>query len=201
MLVNLKRDVVTEELFTLPDISITVHRGDRRARYTVRVHECTPVILFTHFKGYSVAGFSKEYNILLLDQEGKRIAHLKRDIKPQKATSEEKAGFINAIQDTRLPEDIKKAAIQQLPETKNIFDHLLLSHQNVYVFRTKEDVTETEASYPVDIFSLEGKYLGSIKMKDKPLLVTERYMYIPETDEEDNLLLVKYVYQLTSSGN
>jgi hypothetical protein len=31
-------------------------------------------------------------------------------------------------------------------------------------------------------------------MKDKPTLVTEKWMYIPETDEEDNLLLVKYAY-------
>jgi hypothetical protein len=201
MLVNLKSDVVTEKLFTLPDISITIQRGDRRARYNVRVHECTPVILFNHFKEYSAAGFSKDYNILILDRQGKRIAHLKRNIKPQKTTLEEKAGFTNAIQGTRLPDDIKKAAIRQLPETKNIFDHLLISHQYVYVFRIKEDVTDTEASYPVDLFSLEGKYLGAMTMKDKPLLVTEKYMYILETDEEDNLFLVKYAYQLMSAGN
>jgi hypothetical protein len=195
MLVDLKEDVAVENLFTLPDISVTINRGGRQATYTVRLHACTPVILFTHFSGYSAAGFSKDYDIFLLDRQGKRIAHLKRDIKPQKATAAEKAGFARAIRSTRLPEDVKKGVIQQLPETKNVFDHLLISHQHVYVFRTKEDTTASEAPYPVDIFSLEGKYLGFMTMKDKPTLVTEKWMYIPETDEEDNLLLVKYAYQ------
>jgi hypothetical protein len=48
----------------------------------------------------------------------------------------------------------------------------------------------------VDIFSLDGKYLGFMTMKDQPTLVTEKWMYIPETDEEDNLLLVKYAYRI-----
>ena len=94
-----------------------------------------------------------------------------------------------------LPEEVKKGVIQQNPDTKNIFDHLLVSHQHVYVFRTKEDTNATEAPYPVDIFSLDGKYLGFMTMKDQPTLVTEKWMYIPETDEEDNLLLVKYAYR------
>jgi hypothetical protein len=195
MLVDIKRDRAVENLFTLPDISITINRDGRRATYTVRIHQCTPVILFTHFSGYSAAGFSKDYDILLFDQQGKQIAHLNRDIKPQKVTAAEKADFAEAIRSTRLPEDVKKGVIQQLPETKNVFDHLLISHQHVYVFRTKEDTTAGETPYPVDIFSLEGKYLGFMTMKDKPTLVTEKWMYIPETDEEDNLMLVKYAYQ------
>jgi len=125
MLVDIKRDRAVENLFTLPDISITINRDGRRATYTVRIHQCTPVILFTHFSGYSAAGFSKDYDILLFDQQGKQIAHLNRDIKPQKATAEEKAGFAAAIQATRLPEDVKKGVIQQLPETDEE-DNLLL---------------------------------------------------------------------------
>jgi hypothetical protein len=196
ILVDLKRDMTVENLFTLPDISINITRDGRQAAYFIRIHECTPVILFTHFNGYSAAGFSKNYNILLLDQQGKQIAHLKRDIKPQKATAAEKASFAEAIRSTRLPEEVKKGVIQQIPETKNVFDHLLISHQHVYVFRTKENTTAREAPFPVDIFSLDGKYLGFMTMKDKPTLVTKKWMYIPETDEEDNLLLVKYAYRL-----
>lgn len=196
ILVDLKRDMTAENLFTLPDISIRITRDGRQAAYSVRIHECTPVILFTHFSGYSAAGFSKNYDILLLDQQGKQIAHLKRDIKPQKATAAEKAAFAELIRSTRLPEEVKRGVIQQIPDTKNIFDHLLVSHQHVYVFRTKEDTNATEAPYPVDIFSLDGKYLGFMAMKDQPTLVTEKWMYIPETDEEDNLLLVKYAYQI-----
>jgi hypothetical protein len=196
MLIDLKDDANNKYLFTLPDISVKIIRDGRQALYSVRIHECTPMILFTHYKGYSAAGFSKAYDILLFDRQGKQIAHLKRDIKPLQSTSTEKEAFADAIRSTRLPEDVKKNVIQQIPGTKNIFDKLLISHQYIYVFRTKTDTTADESPIPVDLFSLAGKFQGSMALKDKPTLVTDEWMYIPETDENDNLLLVKYGYEI-----
>jgi len=197
-LVSLKESVPGRELLTLPDVSISLRRGDRIANYLVRIHECTPSILFHHYKNRSVAGMSKEYKLLLLDERGKTVAVLKRDFKPQPSSKKEKDSFAEAVTSARLPEDLTKAVIHQMPDTKNIFDSILVSDRHVYVFRTKSDVTDTGTPHPADIFSLDGKFMGTIEMENKPVLITGKHMYIPEETDEEDLVVVKYRYKLSN---
>ena len=88
--------------------------------------------------------------------------------------------------------------LKKIPGKKNYFDRVLLSKQNIFVFRIREDISDEEALVPVDIFTLEGKFKGTAQIKIKPIFVSERFMYFVESDEEDNLFLVKMSYEIRS---
>ncbi len=198
ILVNRRDPGKQKVLFTLPDISINIRRGGQTAAYWVRIHECTPNILFHHCNGVSAAGYSKKYHVRVVDKHGEPLAELIRDFKPQAASPLEKKSYAESIEGTRLPEDVKKAVIKHMPETKNIFDHLLVSPQYVFVFRTRANTLDREEPLPVDVFSLDGTFHGTLGMENKPALITGKYMYTPETGDEDNLSIVKYSYSLST---
>lgn len=61
---------------------------------------------------------------------------------------------------------------------------------NFYVLDRKE--------HKVFKFSRGGKFQGTAQIKIKPIFVSERFMYFVESDEEDNLFLVKMSYEIRS---
>lgn len=63
------------------------------------------------------------------------------------------------------------------------------------VFRFKADVLDENALIPVDIFSADGKFLGTAQIKQYPLWLSDSTAYFQES-EDDELLLVNYKYSI-----
>jgi len=68
---------------------------------------------------------------------------------------------------------------------------LLLSDGHLFVFLVKDDVRNEKGPWPVDVFDLPGKFLGSLAMPIKPLLVTGKCLYTV-TEEDENLILTRH---------
>jgi len=84
----------------------------------------------------------------------------------------------------------------QPPEEKVYFDRILLSEKHVFVFRIKEDITEEAKLIPVDIFSIQGDFLGSVQIQGKPIFLSDGYMYFDRSDPEGNIYLEKSAYRV-----
>ncbi len=160
--------------------------------------EFTPKFYIAHYGNYSIAARGEEYKILIFDSEGKIVNEIIRDFKRPLMNSREKSRFTNKINsDERYSTSIKKGIIGVIPDKKNVIGGLAISDQYIFVERIKADISDMDSPVPVDVYDLAGKFLGSIKMKHFPLLMTSRYIYTKEKDEDENLLAVKYRYDLT----
>ncbi|NIM11206.1 MAG: 6-bladed beta-propeller [Candidatus Aminicenantes bacterium] len=185
--------IVNKDLLSRPDWEVV---GNDEIRYTLSFPEFTPGLLFGYFNGYAAAAITNKYEILLL-KEGKVIRKFKRNVSPDKISSKEKDKFIKEIKDIKdWPPSVKNKFIDGIPKYKNFLREILISRDYLFVFRVKEDTLKEESPYPVDVFKLSGEYLGSIHLKELPKLISGRYMYFTETDEEDDLVVVKYSYEL-----
>jgi hypothetical protein len=60
--------------------------------------------------------------------------------------------------------------------------------------RIKPDITQEETPYPVDIFSLQGSFLGTARFMEKPIFISGENMYFINSDKEGNLYLVRKSY-------
>ena len=49
---------------------------------------------------------------------------------------------------------------------------------------------------PTDIYSISGTYLGTAQLKVNPKYISDKYIYTIERSSEDDLLLVRYGYEL-----
>ena len=48
----------------------------------------------------------------------------------------------------------------------------------------------------VDLFTLEGRFLGTASLIDKPIYISYKYMYFLKSDEEGNYYLVRMDYKI-----
>ena len=84
-----------------------------------------------------------------------------------------------------------------IPQEKTFFDRILLNTRYVFVFRIKNDVTPEQSPTPVDIFSNEGNFLGTTTVDNKPVFISDKYMYFNKSDEEGNISLILMEYQFS----
>lgn len=159
--------------------------------------EYTPALLVSSYKQQAALGMGNRYEILIINHNGEVTATGKRDVEPAKIQAKEIDYFKNEINSRgNLHDSSKKKFIKKIPNYKNYFDKILVSGKYVFVFRIKEDITDEKTLIPVDIFTLQGKFLGTAKIKNQPIFISDKYAYFSETVDE-NLLLVKYVIRVT----
>lgn len=159
--------------------------------------EFTPKLYAAHYGKLSVAAKGEEYKILVLNSNGKIIREISRDIKRSKMSSKERARFVNEIRtEKKFSTAVKTGLVNIIPYEKNIIGGLAISDKYILVERIKDDVSDMEAPVPVDVYDLNGKFLGEFKIKHFPLLMTDSHIYTKEKDEDENLMAVKYSYRL-----
>lgn len=162
--------------------------------YSIR--EYTPSLLFDSTGHHSVIAVGNRYKILLLNNKGEKEREIQRHIKPAKINPKERIYWQNEINSRRKLHDFaKKAFIKKIPAVKNYFSDILISSKYIFVFRVKEDVLDEKALIPVDIFSLQGEFLGTAGFKNQPVLISDQYAYYVESVDDD-LLLIKYSYKI-----
>lgn len=190
---NMDGKNVQPQLFVKPNINVVVEGMN----YFYSSGEYSPSLVFSYFNGYSVAALSNKYEFIILDQKGKILKRVNRDIQAQKINDSERKYLERQITEIKnLPANVKRTLIDRIPTYKNYFYKILLSGKNIFAFRIKEDITDSDGEIPVDIFSLSGEYLGKIEMEQIPILISQSFMYFKSEDDSEDVILKKFKYQL-----
>ena len=162
--------------------------------------EFAPAFIFTHSGKHSAIAVSDTYEITLLDNSGKIVGKIERDIPPDRIEKKERDFFAEDIESLSKQRDWPKNVIRKIlkiiPKEKTFFDRILLTNRYVLVFRIKDDITREESPIPVDVFSKEGDFLGSVSIDNKPIFMSDEYIYFVKSDKDGNLFLVRMEYQL-----
>jgi hypothetical protein len=159
--------------------------------------EYTPFFVFDQYKDHAIIGVSNKYEILLINRKGKLINKIRRDIKPGGISLHEKEFLEKSINDRRkLPDFAKKKFVKKIPGGKNYINRILVSDPYIWVFRIKEDIAKEDSPVPVDLYTLNAKFKGSIMIKIPPVFVSTRSIYFVKIDDEDDLLLEICKYSL-----
>jgi hypothetical protein len=194
---------VVKSFFRVPRDSFSVVAPDNSGRmvmFNFARHGYSPSLLFAHFGRYSAVAVGDRYSILILDQEGRALTRIQREIQPERINKREKNYLIKNIErhanQTGWPKSVVRKIIKKVPENKVYFDWVLLTESHVFVFRIKEDITGYAEQIPVDIFSIQGEFLGSAQIEGKPIFLSDRYMYFDRSDPDGNLYLEKSTYRI-----
>ena len=203
-----RQNNVLKFFFQVPISAFSVSAPDESGRlvmFNYSREEFAPSLQFAHFGRYSAVGIGDKYDILILDEKGETKSHIRRDIQPDKFSKKEKKYFEKDIEELGKergwPRSVVRNLVKKIPEKKILFSQVLLTDEYVFVFRTKNDITEESGLIPVDIFSAKGEFLGAAQMPDKPLHISKNHMYFVRSDEEDNLFLEKATYKVIQNGS
>jgi len=161
--------------------------------------EFSPSFVFIHDKNYAALGISINYDILILNNKGEIYSHIQQDIKPDKFSKKEKEYFsedLKALAKKRgWPDKVVKDLEKIIPDEKTFFNQVLLSGDYVYVFRIAHDITKKDEPVPVDIFTLQGKFIGSTELENVPIYISKKNMYFVRSDEDGTVFLVIKKYE------
>lgn len=200
ILIDSNSDIV-DSFFTVSKNSHSISLPDETGRmvmFNYSAEEYTPFLLFSRYKNRSAIGVGNIYEISILDEKGAVVSKIKRNTKPQKLNSKEKEYLRKKIGEMRnWPDWVLKKIEKRIPKVKSYFDKIVVAEKYVFVFRTKNDVTDEQSLIPVDIFTMDGKFLGTSKISIKPILISDKFFYFSEIDPDDDLTLTKYRYHST----
>lgn len=194
---------IVKKYYSVPKNSFSVSAPDESGRmvmfnYSPDIY--APELLFAHNASTSAVAKSTVYEIILLDSKGKETKHLKRDIQPEKISRMEKNYLKKEIKDYAdqrgWPPKITDALYDLIPRNKAFFNHICLSDKYTFVFRIPEDISEEKTAIPVDIFSLNGDFLGTAALPSQAEHISKNHMYFIETDEEGNVYLSVRSYKI-----
>jgi len=190
-------DIINSDLYTNKEGEVNLPGG---MSYSLSYRETFPNISFSSYKGYGVIGQSDKYEFKLFDSKGMLVRVFSREVDAPKFTQKEREYFAEKIDNEEFPPQVQKEFKKMIPEKKMFFYTTKLTSKYLFVFRIKVDATTNNPPYPVDIFSINGEFLGELNVDSPPILITDRYMYFKEgSDEKDNddIYIVKYTYELT----
>jgi hypothetical protein len=189
--------------YAVPKNAFSVTAPDATGRmvmFTYSSDVYAPTLLFSHHFSINAVVKTTLYKIILLDSKGNEINHLKRDIKPLKLSKKEKDHFKNEIKNLshRLgwPPKVTNDLYDLIPRHKAFFNGICLSDQHAFVFRISEDITKEKAPLSVDVFSLNGKFLGTAELPLKAVHISKNHMYFIETDQQGNVSLFRKSYKI-----
>ncbi|MGD9345674.1 MAG: 6-bladed beta-propeller [Candidatus Aminicenantes bacterium] len=196
-------NTVVRVFYSVAKKSFSVNIPDRSGRavmFSYLRDEFAPALLFAHSGKYSAIAVTDKYEITLLNNEGQSLRMIKRNISPGRINKKERDYFAKDITEVGRyrgwPKSANRKLLKIIPEEKIFFDRILLTEHYVFVCRIKEDITKEESPTPIDIFSIEGKYIGATQIDLKPIHISDQYMYFVKSDEDENLFLVRMDYQL-----
>ncbi len=197
------QNTIIETFFHVPIEAFSAAAPDESGRlvmFSYSREEFAPSLLFAHCGRYSALGIGDTYDIHILDEGGKAIVRIRRDIKPDAFSKKEKKYFEKDIEEygrgRQWPKSVIRDLLKKIPDKKIYFDQVLMTEKYVFVFRIRKDIADGAGLVPVDIFTIDGEYLGESMIREKPLHISDKHMYFVRSDETGNLYLEKAAYQI-----
>lgn len=157
-----------------------------------------PQFLYAYGGGLAAIGISDRYEIALLDEQGQTVKTIRRDEKPQKISAKERnfleQGLRDFVKSKSWPERVGRELGKKIPSSKNNVNAVRISPGRVLVFRFPPDITVEPSSFPVDVFTWEGDFLGTGELPEVPLFVSASAMYFSRADADGNVYPIKRSY-------
>ncbi len=154
-----------------------------------------PRFLYAHGGHLSAVGISDRYEIELLDEAGRTVTTIRRDLKPRKFSGREKDYLEREVREFAKskgwPDRVARELGKKIPSYKNMIQAVRISARCVFIFRFPPDISAEEAPFPVDIFTPKGAFLGTAEFPDTPLFISNKTAYFVKTDESDNVYLLR----------
>ena len=123
-----------------------------------------------------IYGYSKEYELNVINSEGQLLYKIRKDEPYPKFTSKEKREF------RRIP----------LPEYKPyIFSILADSEGRIYVQRNRQTWKEPDVNMKVDIFSTDGYFLYAATLPPCTWVIKDGFLYTYTLDEDEGMEYIK----------
>ncbi len=195
-----KEGTIVNTFFSVSRDDFSVSAPDesgRQVMFNYATPEIAPSFMFNRFQNHFVIAINDRYKFSLFDSKGTILSTFKRDIKPQNLSTKERNLLLIQMQETRdWPDWIMKLIRKNMAKAKTFFSTIRLSEKYIFVFRVRENLTDTDSLFPVDVFSIDGDFMGSTGLSTQPLFVSDLFMYAVGSDEEDNLLLRKIQYKV-----
>jgi hypothetical protein len=159
-----------------------------------------PRFLYDHGGRLSAVGISDRYEIELLDEQGRTVTTIRRDLKPQKFSGREKKYLERKVREFAKskgwPERVGRELGKKIPVNENFIEAVRISPKYVFVFRFPPDISAEKVPSPVDIFTRKGEFLGTADSPDIPLLISDKTAYFIKTDDSGNAYLLRTDYSL-----
>lgn len=179
---------------SLPDSS------GRAVMFNYGRSEYSPGFVFSRSQNLSAVGVGSRYYIRIIDEDGSLAAEIKRDIDPPLISKAERLFFRQALEEKaekkRWPNKVVSDLMKNIPDHKVYFESVLLNAQNVFVFGIPYDAADASSIRPVDIFTVEGKYIGRAEFAGKPLALSGTKAYFIRADDEGNLTLIRKTFKI-----
>ena len=157
-----------------------------------------PQFLYAHAGGLSAVGISDRYEIALLDELGRTVTTIERDVKSRKISTGERdfleRGLAEFVKSKSWPDRVARELGKKIPAFKNIVSAVRISPKNVLVFLVSSDIAVEPPRCPVDVFTREGAFLGAAELPEIPLFVSGGAMYFSRSDADGNVYLVRRPY-------
>jgi hypothetical protein len=166
-------------------------------------HEAyVPRFLFAYGASLSAVGISDRYEIALLDEKGRTVRTIRREVKAGKLSAGEKDFLERGLRDFVLsknwPDHVARDLAKKIPGFKSIVKAVLISPARVFVFRFPPDITAEPTRLPMDVFNREGAFLGTVELPEVPLFASGTAMYFSREDADGNIYLVRQPYAFQS---
>ncbi len=197
------RNEILKSFFLVPKEAFSASAPDNSGRlvmFSYSREEFAPALLFAHSSRYSAVGIGDNYDVHILDESGGTVARVRRDIQPGEFSKKEKKYFEQDIEkygeERGWPVSVIRDLLKKIPDKRIYFDRILLTEKYVFVFRIRNDISEDEALIPLDVFTIDGEFLGEATIDREPLYISDNHVYFVRSDEEANLYLERATYRI-----
>lgn len=124
--------------------------------------------------GSFVYGYSKDYELNVIDKNGALLYKIKKEEPAQPFTQEERAKIIRDLYSRYTK---KRRDLIQFPETRPFFNKILSDNEDrIYVQRVQSPLDKT-IKYEFDVFSREGYYIYKTSFPHEPRVIKDGYSY------------------------
>jgi len=179
---------------SLPD------QSGREVMFNFQRPAYAPALLYSQNQGHTAIALSDSYRIQILDEKGEAVRMITHEAPRSPLSKKERKYFEEHFREfgkmKGWPTSAVRDILKKIPKEKVFFDRILLSGSHVFVFRIQEDVSDGSSPVPVDVFELNGRFLGTTHLPGKPIFISEKRMYFVSSDEEENIFLVVRKYNL-----
>jgi len=166
-----------EPIFTIASIEVI--------RFPV-INPYFPVFFWEVIKKDNIIwGISTEYELQVLNPDGKLIKKIVKDYDPVKITEKEKEERLKAFR--RLPPEIKI----EFPKYHWAFERLSIDEEGKIFLRVHEKAEDGDGYY-YDVFDSEGRYIAKILLNFTPRIWKNGKLYTIEEDEEGYRFVKRY---------
>jgi hypothetical protein len=163
------------------------------------IGDITPLMLVRYHEGKIYQGMTNQYQIQVMDLEGKPIKRFGiENRKPIKISDQYKKELGARFNDA--PQDMVKKIIDGLPETASYFYNLFIDKNGMIYMLVSNPESSSQIS--IDIFSPQGEYLyqSEIRVEDgvtiNNITLWRNFLFITQEDEDGDQTITRYSIHL-----